>query len=56
MSMLSHVCDGDGVVETMLAMARCCYRVMLVTTLLSHASDGVAETTWLRCDIDVESC
>jgi hypothetical protein len=28
----------------------------LVTMLLSHASDGTAEATWSRCDVDVELC
>jgi hypothetical protein len=23
---------------------------------LSHASDSVVRETWLRCDVDVESC
>jgi hypothetical protein len=29
---------------------------MLVTVLLSHAGDGVAEVTWPQRDVDVESC
>jgi hypothetical protein len=29
---------------------------MLATLLLSHANDGAAEVTWLRRDVDVESC
>jgi hypothetical protein len=37
-------------------MTQCRYRVMLAIMLLSHASDGVVETTWPRCDVDVEPC
>jgi hypothetical protein len=29
---------------------------MSATMLLSHAGDGAAEVTWLRRDVDVESC
>jgi hypothetical protein len=29
---------------------------MLATVLLSHPSDGAFEVTWLRRDVDVESC
>jgi hypothetical protein len=29
---------------------------MLVTMLLSHAGDDAAEVSWLRRDIDAESC
>jgi hypothetical protein len=28
---------------------------MLATVLLSHAGDGVVETTWPRCDVGLES-
>ncbi len=28
---------------------------MLVTMLLSHARDDIAEATWLQHDVDVES-
>jgi hypothetical protein len=35
---------NDGVAESVLATETCCHhRVMLVTMLLSHASDGAAE-------------
>jgi hypothetical protein len=51
---------GDGAVEATLAMALCCYRVMLATVLSSHAGDvghsamsllrhpsnGAAESCW----------
>jgi hypothetical protein len=40
-SLLSHV--GDGIVETVLVMMRCCCRVMLVMALLSFAGDGATE-------------
>jgi hypothetical protein len=43
-------CQGD------LAAVRCRCRVMLVTTLLSHAGDGATGATWPQHDIDVESC
>jgi hypothetical protein len=33
--LLSHA--GDGIVEVMLAMTRCRYRVILATVLSSHA-------------------
>jgi hypothetical protein len=44
MSLLSYA--GDGAVEVMLAMARCRYQVMLMTTLLSHTGDDATESCW----------
>jgi hypothetical protein len=41
--------------EATLVVAQCRYRVMLATVLLSHASDGAAETTWPQRDVGVES-
>jgi hypothetical protein len=36
-------------------LGQCC-RVLLATVLPSHAGDGGVEATWLRCDVDAESC
>jgi hypothetical protein len=35
---------------------RCRSRVMLATVLPSYAGDDATRATWLRCDVDVESC
>jgi hypothetical protein len=53
MALPSHT--GDDIVEVMLVMERCRYRVMLATTLPIHAGDGAAETTWPRCNVTAES-
>jgi hypothetical protein len=37
-------------------MTQCRYRVMLATKLSSHAGDDTVEATWLRRDVDAESC
>jgi hypothetical protein len=46
---------SDDVVEVTLVVARCRCRVMLVTVLSSHASNGAAEATWPRRGVGVES-
>jgi hypothetical protein len=38
-----------------LATVWCSCRVMLMTMLLSHTSNGIVETTWSWCDVEVES-
>jgi hypothetical protein len=53
--MLMSGLASDGIVESTLAAAQCLSRVMLATTLPSHASDGAAEATWPRRNVDVES-
>jgi hypothetical protein len=52
MSLLRHV--GDDAAEVMLAVAQCRCQVMLVMALSSHATDGVADATWPRRDVDAE--
>jgi hypothetical protein len=62
MSILSRASDGD--VESCwrwhchgdLVVARCRCRVILVMMLSSHAGNDAAKATWLRCDVDAESC
>jgi hypothetical protein len=54
MSLLRHA--GDGAAEVTLAVAQCRCQVMLTTTLSSHATDGAADATWPRRDVDAESC
>jgi hypothetical protein len=49
--MIKQLCD----VATESHWQWCC-RVMLMTVLSSPASDGAAEVTWVRHDIEAESC
>jgi hypothetical protein len=54
MSLLSHA--DDGVAKMMLDAVWCHRRDMLAMVLLSHASDGTVEATWLKHDVDAKSC
>jgi hypothetical protein len=46
---------GDSAAEATLVATRCRCRVILVTVLLSHASDGAAEATLPQCGVGAES-
>jgi hypothetical protein len=47
---------GDGAAGATLVVVLCRLRVMLATMLPSQTSDDTIKATWLRRNVDAESC